>query len=310
MNIINNTEFPHFQFEKVGYFGELFSVTVVSQTFDLSNAGGACPQSKVQRPLSLADSWFGEPEMSSLKTATDLVYKKNYSDILLSGHAWNTSEAAREWQAEIQVGDLRHFISVCGAREWRYAVGKWKLSRPGLSAQVPLLFELAPYNDFNPVGARIPEDADNRQVYPASQLSSSPGPVCRSWPSRVRYAKGFNSQWQKHTRPFYPDEFDFAFLNCAPPEQLYAGFLQGNEKIVLNGLLPSATQFTSFLPGIQICAQLNKKDQAAEQRLLSADTLTCYTDEEQLTLVWRLTLPSHSLPESVILLTKREDPHG
>jgi hypothetical protein len=39
MNIINNTEFPHFQFEKVGYFGELFSVTMVSQTFDLSNAG-------------------------------------------------------------------------------------------------------------------------------------------------------------------------------------------------------------------------------------------------------------------------------
>jgi hypothetical protein len=119
MNIINNTEFPHFQFEKVGYFGELFSVTVVSQTFDLSNAGGACPKSKVQRPLILADSWFGEPEMSSLKTVTDLVYKKNYSDILLSGHAWNASGAAREWQAEIQVGDLRHSIYVCGAREWR-----------------------------------------------------------------------------------------------------------------------------------------------------------------------------------------------
>lgn len=34
MNIENETGFPHFQFEKVGYYGELFTVVVVNQTFD------------------------------------------------------------------------------------------------------------------------------------------------------------------------------------------------------------------------------------------------------------------------------------
>ena len=310
MNIINNTEFPHFQFEKVGYFGELFSVIVVSQTFDLSNAGGACPKSKVQRPLVLADSWFGEPEMSSLKTTTDLVYKKNCSDILLSGHAWNASGAAREWLAEMQVGDLMHSFSVRGSHEWKYSDNEWRISQPNFTDNVPLLYELASTSEFNPVGRFLSEDADIRQIFPAPQLSFSPGPVCRSWPSRVRYAKGFNSQWQKHIKPFYPDEFDFTFLNCAPPGQLYTGFLKGNEKIVLNGLLPSITKFTGFLPGIQVWAQLNKKNQVAERRLLLADTLTCHTNEEQLTLVWRLTLPSHSLPVSLVLLTNREGSHG
>ncbi|MFU2315805.1 DUF2169 family type VI secretion system accessory protein [Rahnella sp. PCH160] len=310
MNIINKTEFPHFQFEKVSYFGELFSVIVVSQTFDLSSDGGICLISEIQRPPVLADSWFGEPEMSSLKTTTDLVCKKKRSEILLSGHAWNAAGRARDWQAEFQVGDFRRTISVCGSCEWRYSQGEWELSQPGQTDHVPLRFELASFSEFNPVGRRLPEDANTQQIFPAPQLSSSPGAVCRSWPSRIRYAKGFNSHWQKHTRPFYPDEFDFTFLSCAPPEQQYVGFLKGNEKVVLNGLLPSATKFRGFLPGIRVWAQMSKGDQALGQQLLLADTLTCYTDEEQLTLVWRITLPSVSLPDSLILITDREVPHG
>lgn len=310
MNIINNTEFPHLQFEKVGYFGELFSVIVVSQTCNLLNEQSACPISQVQRPPVLADSWLGEPEMSSLKTATDLVCRKKRSDILLSGHAWNASGVAREWHAEFQLGTLSRTLSVCGSREWQYSDNEWRISQPAFTDNVPLHYELASPEEFNPVGRCLPKDADTRRIFPAPQLSFSPGPVCRSWPSRIRYAKGFTSQWQKYTRPYYPDEFDFNFLNCAPAEQQYAGFLKGNEKIVLNGLLRSTTEFTSFLPGIRIWAQLYKGSGAPEHRLLLADTLTCYTDEEQVTLLWRLTLPADSLPDRLILMSGAETPHG
>ncbi|AVF36968.1 DUF2169 family type VI secretion system accessory protein [Rahnella sikkimica] len=310
MNITNNTDFPHFQFEKVGYFGELFSVIVVSQTFDLSSDGGICPISEIQRPPVLADTWFGEPEMSSLKTATDLVCKKKRSEIILSGHAWNAAGRASDWQGEFQVGDFRRTISVCGSCEWRYSQGQWELSQPRQTDHVPLHFELASYSEFNPVGRHLPEYGDTQCVFPAPQLSSSPGAVCRSWPSRIRYANGFNSEWQRHTRPFYPDEFDFTFLSCAPPEQQYVGFLKGDEKVVLNGLLPTKAKFTSFLPGIRLLAELYKGVQVPEQRLLLADTLTCYTDDEQLTLIWRLTLPSNGLPDSLILQAHREAAHG
>ncbi|MFO6300377.1 DUF2169 family type VI secretion system accessory protein [Rahnella selenatireducens] len=310
MNITNNTEFPHIQFEKVGYFGELFSVIVVSQTFDLSSDREVCQIAGIQRMPVLADTWFGEPEMSSLKTATDLVCKKKRSEILLTGNAWNATGSAREWQAEFQVGDFRRTLSVCGLREWQYKNHEWKLGQPGLTDRVPLHFELASFNEFNPVGRHLPEDADDQHIFPAPQLSFSPGAVCRSWPSRIRYANGFNSEWQKHTRPYYPDEFDFTFLSCAPPEQQYVGFLKGNEKVVFNGLLPTKAKFTGFLPGIRLLAELYKDDQAPEQRLLLADTLTCYTDEEQITLIWRLTLPSNALPDSLILLSHRESAHG
>lgn len=310
MNITNVTEFPFLQFEKVGYFGELFSVVLVSQTFDLSSDGEVCQIADTQRMPVLADTWFGEPEMSSLKTATDLVCKKKRSEILLTGNAWNAAGSSREWLAEFQVGDFRRTISVCGPCEWRYKDNEWKLGHSGLTDRVPLRFELASFSEFNPVGRRLPEYADTQCEFPAPQLSSSPGAVCRSWPSRVRYAKGFNSHWQKHTRPFYPDEFDFTFLSCAPPEQQYVGFLKGDEKVVFNGLLPTRAKFTGFLPGIRLLAELYMGVQAPEQRLLLADTLTCYTDEEQLTLMWRLTLPSNSLPDSLILLNHREANHG
>ncbi|QLK59752.1 DUF2169 domain-containing protein [Enterobacteriaceae bacterium Kacie_13] len=310
MNIINNTEFPHFQFEKVGYFGELFSVIAVSQTFDLLHDRGACLLSDVQRPLVLADSWFGAPELSSLKTATDLICKKKCSEILFSGHAWSAAGSKREWLAEFQLGDLHRILSVSGSREWKHEKGKWQLSRPALTDRVPLQFELAAFSEINPIGIPQPEGQDIGQVFPAPQLSFSPGAVCRSWPSRILYAKGFNSHWKKHTRPFYPDEFDFAFLSCAPPEQQYVGFLKGNEKIVLNGLLPSTEKFTGYLPGIRVLAQMYKGGRALGQQLLLADTLTCYTDEQQLTLVWRLTLPSASLPDNLILITDQEVAHG
>lgn len=91
MNIENETGFPHFQFEKVGYYGELFTVVVVNQTFDFSYSGGLCLIADEQRLPLMTDSWFGEPESSSLKTATDLVCRKVRADVLLNGHAWHAT---------------------------------------------------------------------------------------------------------------------------------------------------------------------------------------------------------------------------
>ncbi|HFT5412499.1 TPA: DUF2169 domain-containing protein, partial [Escherichia coli] len=127
----------------------------------------------------------------------------------------------------------------------------------------------------------------------------------------LRYARGFTEQWQKTVQPFYPDEFDFAFMNYSPPEQQYDGYLIGNEKIILNGLLPSKMEQTCFLPDIRLLAYLfYRSDKNVELRPLLADTLTIHTDDEQLTLLWRLTLPVDSLPQRIVLTTEQRGPHG
>ena len=41
-----------------------------------------------------------------------------------------------------------------------------------------------------------------------------------------------------------------------------------------------------------------------------ADTLTCHIDEEELTLLWRLTLPTQSLPKTLVLKTEQENLRG
>ncbi|STP20042.1 Uncharacterized protein conserved in bacteria [Escherichia coli] len=104
MNIENETGFPHFQFEKVGYYGELFTVVVVNQTFDFSYSGGLCLIADEQRLPLMTDSWFGEPESSSLKTATDLVCRKVRADVLLNGHAWHATGETTRWQASFTGG--------------------------------------------------------------------------------------------------------------------------------------------------------------------------------------------------------------
>lgn len=313
MDIDNDTGFPHFQFKKVGYYGELFTVVVVSQTFELSYNNGRCLIADEQSPPVMVDSWYGEPELSSLKTSTDLVCKKVRADILLNGHAWHPAGKVSQWQAELQVGNLYRRFDVCGPREWRYTENIWQLSEPVITGQVPFRHELALFSEYNPVGifSAPQRHFDTKLSYPAPQLSTSPGAICRSWPSRFRYALGFTEEWQKTIHPFYPDEFDFAFMNYAPPEQQYDGYLKGNEKIVLKNLLPSRMTHTCYLPGIQIVACLyHRANEEPELRTLLADTLTIYTDDELLTLTWRLTLPANALPQDIVLTTEQEVSYG
>ncbi|EBA5557939.1 DUF2169 family type VI secretion system accessory protein [Salmonella enterica] len=247
MDIDNDTGFPHFQFKKVGYHGELFTVVVVNQTFEFSYNNGHCLVAEDQRPPLMTDSWYGEPERSSLKTATDLICKKVRADILLNGHAWYAAGQIPHWRAGFQVGNLNHQFDVCGRREWLYTENHWQLSEPESTDCVPLRHELALFSEFNPVGIRPPSQTSLSAELscPAPQLSVSPGAICRSWPSRLRYARGFTEEWIKKIQPFYPDEFDFAFMNCAPPGQQYNGYLIGNEKIVLNNILPSRIVWSS-----------------------------------------------------------------
>ena len=138
MNIENETGFPHFQFEKVGYYGELFTVVVVNQTFDFSYSGGLCLIADEQRLPLMTDSWFGEPESSSLKTATDLVCRKVRADVLLNGHAWHATGETTRWQASLQVGNLQRQFDICGPCQWQYISNRWQLSEPELTDRVLL----------------------------------------------------------------------------------------------------------------------------------------------------------------------------
>lgn len=67
MNIENETGFPHFQFEKVGYYGELFTVVVVNQTFDFSYSGGLCLIADEQRLPLMTDSCSANRKAAVLK---------------------------------------------------------------------------------------------------------------------------------------------------------------------------------------------------------------------------------------------------
>lgn len=311
MEIINKTEFPHFHYEKLGYYGELFSIITLSQTFNIPQHDGVCFQAVTQNEVVMADTWHGEPEVSSLRTVSDLVWKKVRADIFLTGSAWHADGPVPRWQAQMIVGKLSRKFEVSGPCNWCNSEHGWQLRAPEVVSCVPLNHELAPYDkESNPIGRKIPSANEEFSSAQASQLSASVGALCRSWPSRLRFAKGFTRAWQESIKPFYPDEFDTGFFNCAPQEQQYDGYLQGEEKIVLEGLLKSAISRTCFLPGLQVIAESHYPDHPPIRQPMLADTLTCDTDKEQLILLWRLTLPVQHLPSSLVLRTEPGASHG
>jgi hypothetical protein len=124
------------------------------------------------------------------------------------------------------------------------------------------------------------------------------GPVARPWASRLKYAGTYDDAWLQKTREEvakglptdYAKDFDPRFFQCAHPELITPSYLEGDEQIVLCGLLPGAAPFTLQLPGVRLIAHLldGKKDGYLEQPNL--DTVHIDLDAAMVSLCWRLTL--------------------
>ncbi len=54
------------------------------------------------------------------------------------------------------------------------------------------------------------------------------GPICRTWQPRRKLAGTYDENWQAGRWPNLPEDFDFAYWNCAHPD-LQTPFLKGDE---------------------------------------------------------------------------------
>ena len=306
--------------------GRELLVVVVKGTFTLPVNGGSCLLSPEQLPLVMADTFTGDPGLSSPLLESEFAPFKPRCDVLLNGSA-HAPEGypARRVVVGLQVGSLTKSFRVVGDRVWKK---RWfltwlrglKPTRPKPFTVMPILYETAfggldslPKNpskhrvfDTNPIGKGFYQKAPNKaikgQPLPNTEPLNKPlkkprksqppkgfGPIGRSWQPRAKCAGTYDEAWLENVFPFLPADFSDAYYQAAPPDQQCA-YLQGGEDVVLVNLTPQGR--TAFkLPVVKVPIVFFLRDGTQQETQAALDTLLLEPDEGRLTLVWRANLP-------------------
>jgi hypothetical protein len=115
----------------------------------------------------------------------------------------------------------------------------------------------------NPIGSGFAEDwylhAKTLHRVPAPQIEAANQPMARfgdeytpdgfgvvgrAWRPRLGLAGTYDERWLEDRHPGLPTDFNFAYWNCAPPDQQVVPHMDGDETITLYNLCPAGTGTT------------------------------------------------------------------
>lgn len=171
----------------------------------------------------------------------------------------------------------------------------------------------------NPLGKGWidPELTDHTKPIPAPQLEwvgdeiNDPdkayapacfGPVMPAWLPRRPLGGTFDQDWIENKRPWWPEDYDFAYHNAVPKALQWDGFLRGDETVLLKNMVAGSPSFElkMFETGLLACYGDTEQKMALDTLLL--DIRSPDKDDWLITLTWRLVLP----PDMVETITLDE----
>jgi uncharacterized protein YjbI with pentapeptide repeats len=138
----------------------------------------------------------------------------------------------------------------------------------------------------------IPLPNIERLDQPLTKLEDRPalaglGPIDPRWPARMAKAGTYDDRWLAERWPWFPDDFDYGYFNAAPADQQVAGYLRGDEALVLKGLHATQAKYETRLPGTRPRCFVRRNQAVIEEVPLVLDTVWVDGDAERLVLVWR-----------------------
>lgn len=273
-----------------------------------------------EQPLvNYADRHYGQANQSSVSMESELAPFKPNADIILNATARSPGgKPAPGWLVSARIGKLAKTVRVTGPRYWihQFPFG-WALTDPQPCLETPLRYEYAYgglqtlngqpfFSEFNPVGCGFVEPGtirklDKEKPIPAPRIESPHNPVQklgqdyllegfgtigRAWLPRRTLAGTYDDQWKQERHPQLPEDFAYAYYNCAHPDLIYPGYLKGDEQVELRGIHPDQPLRFS-LPAYQPHIVLEYPDATQKKIGLNLDTLHIDTDQQQVQLVWR-----------------------
>lgn len=292
-----------------------FSRTIVVKgTFTLRH-DTACELAAEEERLPLEGDRHVEQDLAKgLDYDSDFALWKPEADVLFTGTAYPAvGVAGPVCNVALEVGSLRKELAIFGDRFWTREVGEGWLGDDAAMPSSPRPFTSmrldyrrsfgGPGFSANPVGRGAPQAEapptslrplpnveDPKQLLVSPDQTPAPagfGPLDRRWAPRATTRLGtYDEAWRRQRWPALPEDFDFRYFQAAPPDQRVAGYLRGDERIVLTKLHPTIPRLAARLPGLRVRC-FARAEEAIREIPLHLDTLWIDGDGERVILVWR-----------------------
>lgn len=273
---------------------------------------------EAQRPVALADEYWGEPGQSSLKSASDAHLGKPSTDVLVIGEACAPGAGpVNQLDVSVAVADRKKTIRVFGDRRWETSS---RITPPARFETMPLVYERAfggvhevdpdkqevLFEPRNPVGLGFAGKRTKKEIEGIAlpnledpgQLIANPsdrplpaafGAIAPSWEPRKSFAGTYDTAWQNRRAPYLPQDFDRRFFNMAHPDLVCRGYLQGGEPIEVSNASPRGP-LRCMVPTCQLEAAVRVAGKT-EKPMLNLETLLVEPSASILCMTWRASLP-------------------
>jgi hypothetical protein len=281
--------------------------------------GGKPAVAAEQRALVLADEYWGEPGMSSIKYASESHLAKPSTDVILVGEAIAPRKRpVSQIDVTLAVADRKKTVRVFGDRSWKEGLVGASATSPVPFVKMPLVYERAfggageadpeksvPFEPRNPVGCgyvgrrwhrkiegvKLPnlEDPENLISGPGDQPPPAGfGCIAPSWEPRRSFAGTYDEAWERNRAPFLPKDFNPRFFNMAHPDLVCSGYLEGGESVeVINASDDGPLRFR--LPACRAEASVLVSG-AMEKPPLNLETVLLEPGSATLCMTWRAIL--------------------
>jgi hypothetical protein len=315
MLLINKTFFIAERYGLADENGVDLLLVVLKGTYRFDGKGGLSPAEK-QKPIEMADCYYGEPGKSSIKYSSDFSFDKTGTDMAAIGHAYAPNGRAKDSWVSLQVGNLQKTIRVFGERSWKKYLGTPTISAPEPFEKIPLIYERSfggiddsnpdptkhEREPRNPVGlgfrakeSRIPlegsklpnfEDPDNPIKNPEDRPSpAGVGFISPMWQPRLGLSGTYDETWERSRKPLLPADFNKRFFHSAPADLTYNGFVKRNEQVKIAGMSPKGSvQF--FLPKAQPICTVETIGSDFQSLEINPDKLVIDMENNELIMVW------------------------
>jgi uncharacterized protein YjbI with pentapeptide repeats len=246
-------------------------------------------------PLTEQDLWKTIPAQLGKIPLLDQGMPKPRGEVLVTGSCFaSRGEKRPALQISFGVGELRKHLYVFGNRYW-LTKGKVITTMTDLElfSEMPVTYENAFGGkgfERNPSGKGANELArpDGQTYIPLpnieqpSQLIASPhdrpepagfGPLDMTWPQRMKKTGTYDDKWLRENWPWFPDDMNYEFFNCAPTDQYIAEFFKGDESLEIRNMNPDMPVITSHLPPLRIrCFVTRQEDMKKEEEMFQEVT--------------------------------------
>ncbi|HEX3020180.1 MAG TPA: DUF2169 domain-containing protein [Chitinispirillaceae bacterium] len=271
-----------------------------------------------QEPVHLADEYWDDPEVSSLRHCADSALFKPKTDILLSGHAYAPGGTALMADVTLNVASVNKSILIFGNRFWEKGFFGTKASGPEAFERIPLVYERAfggidssvgqaelrnpagvgfrgKRSKVELIGMPLPNIENPYELIGGPGHKPSPvgfGPIGPHWKPRVNYAGTYDQNWVENVAPMLPDDYDPLFQQCAPPDQIVP-YLKGGEPVEVLNASPGG-YLCCTVPALKMQVVIGI-DEERRQVPVNLDTLIIDGDGERIICVFRGCTSVHGL---------------